>query len=157
MIRSEVVQFQCLAPYIQGVIVGECNGGQRTLGIIGPGQDGCCFFVGDDRRVTRVHICHADVIAMGVAVDHVGDRLVGHFLNGLEHIRTDGWRSIHHNDPFAGGEEHHLVGSLRHPVEAIADLLDQVAFLEVNGGAIGRCGNWRCGRGGRNGHTGAEN
>ena len=82
------------------------------------------------------------MVAVMVAVNQMRDGLIRHFSNGLKDVFTNRRWGINHNDPLAGGQKYHVVGTLGDPVETVTDLFNQVAFGRVYGGAKGRSGNW---------------
>jgi hypothetical protein len=81
------------------------------------------------RGVVRVDAHRGDVVGVGVAVDDVGDRLVGDLGDRRQDLVGQRRRGVDRDHPGLGHQEDHLVQAVADQVQVVADLLDQVALL----------------------------
>jgi len=109
--------------------------------VVEAGEVGGRLRVRDDPRAGGIDVGRADVVAVRMAVDHVRDRLAGHLTDRLQQMRCQRRRRVDHDDAVAGLQEDRVVQPLGHPIEAAADLLNQVA-VGRDGRAAGVVGHW---------------
>jgi hypothetical protein len=72
------------------------------------------------------------VVAVGVAVDQVGDGLVGDFGDRFWDMGCIGWGRIDDDDPVFIRHEHGLIRAVRDHVHPFAELLGPVRLGRVD-------------------------
>ena len=137
MAVAVVGQFELVAADAQHVAVAERDRRQRPFGIVGARQQLSGLLVRDDGRPPAQAGRAADVVGVRVAVDQVGDRLVGDFGNRLRNCRGDGGRRVHDHHAGFVNEEHRLVDVLGDHVEVSAEHLDAIALRRIDRRALG--------------------
>ena len=94
-------------------------------------EQSCRLAVGDDRRALEERRTR-HVVRVGVRVDEMGDRSVGDFTDCREQPAAQrGW-GIHERHAFGLDEEECLVRAVRHPMETILNLFDDISLLGVD-------------------------
>ena len=98
-----------------------------------------------------------------MAVDHVGDGLLGHPVDGAQDVVSEGGRRVDCDHAFVGHHEHGLVAAVAEPEDAVGKLVEDVSGLRDLGafrgfghrrrgsasallGIEGEDGHGRCGR-----------
>jgi len=126
VVQPLVLENQRLLAHLEHVSIFEGDRRYGTPGILAMGQQGRGVLVGHDGHRGREERRRADVIRVLVAVHDVSDGLTRDARHSLEVTRPKGRERIDGDDALRGDEEHRVVGSVRQPVQAVADLLDDV-------------------------------
>ena len=102
--------------------------GQGAVGVVDGGEEGCGCCVSDGLDVVvDDQDGAANVVSVGVAVDHVRDRLVSDVANGVEELVTDGRGAVDYNHATIRDVELSLIETFCDHVGTSAKLLDVVA------------------------------
>lgn len=116
VVGALVGKMQGLVAYRQVEVVGECEGGSRTvIGGVGLGEFGVGVFMGNVGDVSigtlllLKEVGGTDVVCVGVTVDDVGDGEEGDGFYGFLDVLANGWGGVDEHDTGAGYQEDCLV------------------------------------------------